>query len=200
MMPKMDGFELCSRIKNDIQTSHIPILLLTAKVSETDQIQGLDYGADVYVAKPFSSDFLKAQVKSLLLNRKRIRDNFMQEPLVALSTVANTNIDKIFLDKMSRIIEENIAEPYLTVDFLAQELCMGRSNFFAKVKGVSGVTPNDFIRIIRLKKAAGLLSSEDITIRETCFRVGFTSPSYFTKCFQTQFGITPSDFLKKVRQ
>lgn len=200
MMPKMDGFELCSRIKNDIQTSHIPILLLTAKVSETDQIQGLDYGADVYVAKPFSSDFLKAQVKSLLLNRKRIRDNFMQEPLVALSTVANTNIDKIFLDKMSRIIEENIAEPYLTVDFLAQELCMGRSNFFAKVKGISGVTPNDFIRIIRLKKAAGLLSSEDITIRETCFRVGFTSPSYFTKCFQTQFGITPSDFLKKVRQ
>lgn len=200
MMPKMNGFELCSIIKKNLSMSHIPVLLLTAKVATEDRIEGLETGADVYVEKPFSADVLKVQVKSLLLNRERLRTSCLTTPMVPLAAVANSQIDEAFLARMSAIVEKNMTEPEFTVETLAQELCMGRSNFFAKVKGISGMTPNDFIRLIRLKKAAELFTGGENCISDVCFRVGFSSPSYFAKCFQAQFGVSPTDFLKKLGQ
>lgn len=198
MMPKMNGFELCAKIKSKLSTSHIPVLLLTAKVAPEDQIEGLESGADVYVEKPFSADILKAQVQSLLINRERVRKNFQDKPMTPLTTVAHTKMDKAFLERMAAIIEEQMSNPEFTVEALAQELCMGRSTFFAKVKGVSGMTPNDFIRVIRLKQAARIFMEGETSISNVCFQVGFSSPSYFSRCFQQQFGMSPSDFLKQI--
>lgn len=197
MMPGMDGFEFCGRIKNNLTTSHIPVMLLTAKVAMEDHIEGLETGADIYVEKPFSAEVLKAQVRSLLDNRERLRRNYSATPSMPIASVATSRMDEEFLARMSAIIEQNMTNPDFTVETLAQELCMGRSNFFAKVKGISGMTPNDMIRVIRLKKAAELFASGESCISDVCFRVGFSSPSYFAKCFQMQFGVSPTEFLKK---
>lgn len=198
MMPGIDGFELCKRIKNNLATSHIPVLLLTAKVAMEDRIEGLETGADVYVEKPFSADVLKVQVRSLLENRERLRRGYSHTPLTPINTVAISQMDEAFLARMSALVESNMTNPDFSVETLAQELCMGRSSFFAKVKGISGMTPNDFIRLIRLKKAAELFTSGENCISDVCFRIGFSSPSYFAKCFQLQFGVSPTEYLKKI--
>lgn len=198
MMPGMDGFELCGRIKKTLSTSHIPVMLLTAKVAMEDHIEGLETGADIYIEKPFSAEVLKAQVRSLLENRERLRRNYSNTPSMPIAAVATSAMDEEFLARMSGIIESNMTNPEFSVEALAQELCMGRSNFFAKVKGISGMTPNDMIRIIRLKKAAELFAGGENCISDVCFRVGFSSPSYFAKCFQIQFGVSPTEYLKKI--
>lgn len=195
MMPNMDGMELCAAIKKNILTSHIPVLLLTAKVGTEDRIQGLENGADVYIEKPFSPDVLKAQIASLLSNRERVRKNFREEVSVPLTSVASTRVDEIFLDKIHRFIEENLSDTQLSVDTIAKEAGMGRTNFFTKVKSLAGVTPNELIRVIRLKKAREFFDEGESCISDVCFRVGFSSPSYFSKCFQQQFGISPSEYV-----
>lgn len=194
MMPIMDGVELCRRIKQDIQTSHVPVILLTAKAETGDYVEGLENGADLYIAKPFSSDIIKAQIQSLLLNRERIKGRFRSEPMIPPASVAGSRLDKVFLEKISRIIEERMTDSSFTVDVLAQEAGISRTGFFTKLKAVSGMTPNDFIRVMRLKKAAELLSQGEMQVSEVCFQVGFSSPSYFTKCFQAQFGVAPAEF------
>lgn len=198
MMPVMDGMELCKRIKQTLRTSHIPVILLTAKVETDDYVEGLGNGADLYVAKPFSSDVIKAQIHSLLVNREKVKGNFRAEPMIHLESVANSQLDKTFLDKISQIIEERMTDSDFSVDVLAQEAGISRTGLFTKIKAISGMTPNDFIRIIRLKKAAELLSQKDIQIGEACFQVGFSSASYFAKCFQAQFGVAPTEF-KRMR-
>lgn len=200
MMPNMDGYEFCSIVKNNIQTSHIPVLLLTAKVGTDDRIAGLETGADAYIEKPFSSELLIKQVRNLLSNRERLRSNYLSIPATTVMSVANSRTDEKFLEKMQQIIEANITESNLSVEFLARELNMGRSNFFTKVKGISGITPNDYIRIARLKKAVQLFMEGEGYISEVCYRVGFSSPSYFTKCFQQQFGISPTDYVKFLKK
>lgn len=199
MMPRMDGFELCRRIKNDLSISHIPVLLLTAKVTSEDKVEGFEIGADVYVDKPFSADVLMMQVNSLLTNRERIRNNCLHLPTTSLTLVANTKVDENFIKRMTDLIEKNLTNSEFTVEVLAQEMCMGRSNFFAKVKGISKMTPNDYIRLIRLKRAAELFMSGQVCISDVCFQVGFSSPSYFSKCFHEQFGVLPTDFLKQLK-
>ncbi len=200
MMPNMDGYEFCSKVKNNINTSHIPIILLTAKVEVNDRIMGLDYGADAYIEKPFSQNLLIKQVENLLLNRERLREIYLNSPAVPFVSVANSDADKIFIEKLEKIISDNISEDSLSVDFIAKEVGMGRTNFFSKVKDVSGVTPNDYIRIARLKRAAKFFIEGEDYISEVCYRVGFSSPSYFSKCFQNQFGISPTDYVKNLKQ
>lgn len=196
MMPNMDGFELCTILKNNILTSHIPILLLTAKVGTEDRIQGLDNGADVYVEKPFSSEVLKAQINSLLRNRERMKRTFREETGTALTAIANTKVDEDFLLKIHHFIEDNISDTQLSVEMIAREVGMGRSSFYQKVKSLSAMTPNELIRIIRLKKAKCFFDAGESCISDICFRVGFSSPSYFGKCFQQEYGLTPSDYTK----
>ncbi|MGL5920364.1 MAG: hybrid sensor histidine kinase/response regulator transcription factor, partial [Bacteroidales bacterium] len=199
MMPNMDGFELCALLKSNILTSHIPVLLLTAKVGTEDRIQGLDNGADVYIEKPFSTNVLKAQINSLLRNRERIRRSFREESSSSLTVIANTKVDEEFLQKIHQFIEENISDTQLSVDMIARLVGMGRSNFFLKVKSLSEMTPNELIRIIRLKKAKSLFDSGETCVSDICFRVGFSSPSYFGKCFMQEYGVTPSEYIKTIK-
>lgn len=197
MMPVMDGIELCRRIKQNLRTSHLPVILLTAKVETGDYVEGLENGADLYVAKPFSSDIIKAQIHSLLSNRERIKGSFRTEPMIPSVSVASSQLDKAFLEKVTGIIEDRMTDSDFSVDVLAQEAGISRTGLFTKLKAVSGMTPNDFIRIIRLKKAAELLSQGEVQVSEACFQVGFSSPSYFAKCFQAQFGVAPTEFKRK---
>lgn len=194
MMPVMDGMELCRNIKQNLRTSHLPVVLLTAKVETGDYVEGLENGADLYVAKPFSSDIIKAQIHSLLLNRERMKGSFKTEPMIPSVSVANSQLDKVFIEKVTGIIEERMTDSDFSVDVLAQEVGISRTGLFTKLKAVSGMTPNDFIRVIRLKKAAVLLSQGQVQVSEACFQVGFSSPSYFAKCFQAQFGVAPTEF------
>lgn len=194
MMPEVDGYELCSRIKSNISTSHIPVLLLTAKCSVKDKIEGLEVGAEAYLEKPFSVEYLAAQIVSLLKNRKIVREKFANTPFVSPASIVSSKADENFINKLTEIIEKNISDADLSIEMLAHEMCLSRTSFFAKIKGVSGLTPNDYIRLIRLKKAAEYLSQGEYRINEVCFLVGFNSPSYFAKCFQKQFGVLPNDF------
>ena len=196
MMPEMDGLELCQKMKDDINYSHIPVILLTAKTTIQNKIEGLDSGADAYIEKPFSLDFLYAQISNLLNNRRKIKETFANSPYVQTGSIALSKSDETFLNSMNAIILKNISDPGFHVEHLAKALCMSRSSLLRKIKGLSEFSPNDFIKIIRLKKAAEILQEGEYKINEVCFLVGFSSTSYFTKAFQKQFGILPKDFAK----
>ena len=200
MMPGIDGMELCRRIKNDINVSHVPVILLTAKVENVDYVTGFDSGADLYVTKPFSTDVLKAQIKGLLANRARLRERLAANPSMVVSSdvisevVPESNIEKEFFERMQRVIEDRMSDNTFTVDVLAKELAISRTGLFTKLKTLVGVTPNEYIRMIRLRKAAELLKSTNLRINEVCWQVGFSSRSHFSKCFQEQYGMSPSEY------
>lgn len=194
MMPGIDGMEFCRRLKQDINTSHIPVVLLTAKVEDSDFVTGFDSGADLYVTKPFSTDVIKAQIRSLLANRERLRERFVSDPEVIEELVPHSSIDKEFFDRIKGIIVERMTDPEFSVDVLAREMAISRTGLFTKLKAITGMTPNDYIRLIRLQKAAELLETTNMRVNEVCWQVGFSSRSHFAKCFQTQFGVSPSEY------
>lgn len=195
MMPRMDGVEFCKALRADQSISHIPFILLTAKTDTNSKIEGMDCGADAYIEKPFSVQYLEACIKNLLDLRNLLRQKFSKMPLVPLNSIANNSMDNKFLTRINEIIEQNFSNSELSVDFLAEELCISRSGLFAKIKTLANVTPNELIQIVRLKKAAALLSGNKYRINEICYMVGFNNPSYFAKCFQKQFGIKPGEFV-----
>lgn len=195
MMPRMDGVEFCKALRADQSISHIPFILLTAKTDTNSKIEGMDCGADAYIEKPFSMQYLEACIKNLLDLRNLLRQKFSKMPLVPLNSIANNSMDNKFLTRINEIIEQNFSNSELSVDFLAEELCISRSGLFAKIKTLANVTPNELIQIVRLKKAAALLSENKYRINEICYMVGFNNPSYFAKCFQKQFGIKPGEFV-----
>lgn len=196
VMPGIDGLELTHLIKQNEQYSHIPVILLSAKTNITTKIEGLEFGADIYIEKPFSMVYLKAQINSLIENRIRVLEKFSKSPFIPYGTIANNKRDEEFLHKMNEEIEKNILDVNFSIEKLAGNLSMSRSNLQRKIKGISGMAPNDYIRVYRLKKAADLLMKEDYRINEICYIVGFNSGSYFAKCFQKQFGVLPKDFIK----
>jgi YesN/AraC family two-component response regulator len=197
MMPEMDGFELCRQIKSDIEYSHIPIVLLTAKNDLDSKIQGLETGAEAYIEKPFSPSFLVTQLTTLLNNRKREREAFMHKPFLPVQQMGMNKADEKFMDKTIEIIREHITDPNFGVEMLAETLFMSRSSLHRKVKALSGLTTTDYIRLIRLKKAAELIQEGEYRIGEVCYLVGINSSSYFIKLFQKQFGMTPKEFAKQ---
>lgn len=198
MMPVMDGIELCRRLKNDIRFSHLPVILLTAKVSVDSKVEGLECGADFYIEKPFSSEVLRAQIASIFTNREHIRGCFQSDLKMSPATDSLSRLDAEFFERVSASILEHLSHPDFGVEELAREAGISRSGLFAKMKTVSGMTPNEYIRLIRLKRAAELLSDDNSrSVSEICFCVGFSSPSYFAKCFQQQYGVSPTDFRKK---
>lgn len=194
MMPVMDGFELCRTIKSNLDYSHIPVILLTAKTNIQSKIAGMELGADAYIEKPFSAAYLHACATNLIQNRERLRQLFTQSPFVGAGTMALTKTDEIFIRKLKELIVQNLSNPEFSTNDMADGLNMSRSSFYRKVKGVLDLSPNDYLRLERLKKAARLLREGDNRVNEICYTVGFSSPSYFTKCFQKQFGILPKDF------
>lgn len=195
MMPVMDGVAFCKSVRANKLISHIPFILLTAKTDVDSKVEGLDCGADIYIEKPFSIQYLEACAKGLLDIRNMLREKFSKMPFVPLNSMAANSSDREFLDKMNEIIEQNISSSALSVDYLAENLCISRSGLFAKIKTLLGETPNELIQLMRLKRAAVLLSENKYRINEICYMVGFNNPSYFAKCFQKQFGIKPGDFL-----
>jgi len=194
MMPRMDGAELCRRVRRNPQTSHIPFVMLTAKTDDDSKVAGMDVGADTYIEKPFSISYLEACIRNMLEMRQRLMRKFSTQPLEPVTEIASNQTDNEFLQRMNQLIEDNFSNSDLNVNFLAEKLNISRSGLFAKIRTLADVTPNEMIQIVRLKKAAKLLKEGSYQINEVCYMVGFSNPSYFSKCFQKQFGITPGAF------
>jgi signal transduction histidine kinase/ligand-binding sensor domain-containing protein/DNA-binding response OmpR family regulator len=197
MMPVMDGIELCRIIKNDIAYSHLPVVLLTAKTNTDAEIEGLESGADAYIPKPFKWKQLSLIIKNLLELQSNLKQRFAESPLEGTEILTSGNRDKKFLDKITEIIEARISDPQLSVEDLGRAVGLSRSSLYKKIKAKTGHVPNEFVRLIRLKAAAKLLVEQEYTISEVGYMVGFNSHSYFSKCFYTQFELTPTEFAEK---
>jgi signal transduction histidine kinase/DNA-binding response OmpR family regulator/streptogramin lyase len=194
MMDEMDGLELTKRVKLDIEFSHIPVILLTAKVNVESKVQGFETGADAYIDKPFSLEVLMAQIANLLQSREKLREAFLKNPFIGANSIVRTKSDEEFIKKLYTIVHENLDNSEFIVEDIAGQFNMSRASFYRKIKGVLDLTPNEYIRVERLKKAAQLLKEKTYKVNEICYMVGFSSPSYFSRCFQLQFGVLPKDF------
>lgn len=194
MMPEMDGIELCRVIKNNVNYSHIPFMLLTAKSNAEAELEGLESGADAYITKPFKWKHIVAVIKNLLDSRERLRLKFSEQPAMNAEVLTTNTRDKEFMERIMTIIEQRITDSQLSVEELSKELAMSRSNLHKKLKSLSGMGPNELIRLIRLKHAAKLLTTKQHTVAEVAYLSGFSSPSYFTKCFQQQFNVGPKEY------
>ena len=195
MMPVMDGLECCRQLKSELQTSHIPVMLLTACSLDEQRIAGFECGADSYIAKPFNSKLLLARLRNLIANHHRLQQFFGDKTTLSKEPVSE--IDKGFADRFRRLIEENMSDSELSVEELGSKMGMSRVQLYRKIKALTNYSPVELLRIARLKKAASLLASSEKTISEITYEVGFTSPSYFTKCYKEYFGESPTDFLKR---
>ncbi|MCI1647011.1 MAG: ATP-binding protein [Bacteroides sp.] len=200
VMPYMDGFELLKIIRADNMLCHIPFILLSALDSVDSKIAGLDYGADAYIEKPFSLHHMKATINNLLENRRMLFNHFTTVPDMSYDQMLMNKTDVKWLNTINEIITTNFTNEDFTIDKLAGEMAISRSNLQRKLKGLTGMPPNDYIRLIRLKTAGELLQKGEYRINEVCYIVGFNNPSYFARCFQKQFGILPKDYIRKGEQ
>lgn len=195
LMPEMDGYEFCQILKTEVEFSHVPIILLTAKNTLQSKIKGLELGADAYIEKPFSPAHLKAQISNLLSNRNKIKDYFASSPLVHIKSMAYSKADETFLESLNEAIEQNMFHTDLDSEMLARLVTMSRATLYRKIKAISNLTPNELIHITRLKKAAELLASGSHKIYEIIDIVGYNSQSSFTRGFVKQFGMTPTEYV-----
>jgi len=196
MMPRMDGITLCSQLKTHLHTSHIPVILLTARTNYIFKLEGLETGADDYITKPFSPEELRLRVRNLLQARQRMREKFGRISRLEPAEVAVTSADEQFLEQALRIVEQQIDNADFTVEDFARELAVSRPLLFVKIKALTDFTPNKLIKNIRLKRAAQLLSQQKLTVSEVAYQVGFRDPRYFSKCFRKEYGKTPTDFME----
>lgn len=195
MMPGIDGIECCRRLKSELQTCHIPVILLTACSLDEQRIQGYDGGADSYISKPFSSQLLLARVRNLIDSHRRLKQFFGDRHTLAKEDVCD--MDKNFVEKFKSLLDAKLGDSNLNVEDLGKDMGLSRVQLYRKIKSLTNYSPNELLRIARLKKAASLLASSDMTVAEIGYEVGFSSPSYFTKCYKEQFGESPTDFLKR---
>lgn len=195
MMPVMDGFELCRIIKTNFDYSHIPVILLTAKNTLQSKIEGLELGADAYIEKPFSPEYLQVQIANLLTNRNKIKEYFASSPLVHIKSMAYSKADEQFLEKINESIFKNLEDTELDVEKLAKLMNMSKPTLYRKIKSLSDLSPNELINITRLKKAAELLVEGNYKIYEVADMVGYASQTNFGRNFLKQFGMTPTDYL-----
>ncbi|MBR1411356.1 MAG: response regulator, partial [Prevotella sp.] len=196
MMPEMDGLELCRRVKTDIETSHVPVVLLTAKTLTSDELQGLEAGADDYVTKPFSMDILRQRVRKLLERSHDQHERFAKEIDIEPSEITVTSLDEQFIAKAISIVEAHISESEFGVEELSNEMGVHRAQLYKKLEHLTGKSPQQFIRILRLKRGKQLLEQSGLYVSEVAYRVGFNSPRIFSKYFKEEFGITPKKYSK----
>ncbi len=213
MMPEMDGFELCRKLKIDARTSHIPIILLTAKSTQTDHLIGLETGADIYLTKPFNIRLLELSVRNLLASREKIKKYFSKKTtginILAEEPIANdekfqheeivgndivNNTDKVFFEEMVEIVNNHLDDPQFSIPMLCKKVAMSENVLYKKTKALTGMTVNDFIKSLRLKKAAELLQQKQLSINEIAYSVGYSDRKYFSKEFKKQYGKTPTEF------
>lgn len=195
MMPGIDGIECCRRLKSELQTCHIPVILLTACSLDEQRIQGYDGGADSYISKPFSSQLLLARIHNLIDSHQRLKQFFGDRQTLAKEDICD--LDKDFVEKFKALIEEKMGDSELNVEDLGREMGLSRVQLYRKIKSLTNYAPNELLRMSRLKRAASLLASSGMTVAEIAYEVGFTSPFYFTKCYKEQFGESPTEFLKR---
>ncbi len=194
MMPVMDGWACCRELKQREETAHIPVLMLTACALDEQHVQGFDSGADGYVTKPFSAELLRSRVRSLLDNRQRVQDFFAGSGTLLKPEASEADMG--FAERFKALVAKRLSDASLSVDELAQEMGLGRTQLYRKVKSLTGFSPNELLKIARLKRAAHLLRQSDKNVSEVAYEVGFGSPSYLTKCFKDYFGVSPSDYGK----
>ncbi len=201
VMPEMSGTELCQKLKNNIKTSHIPIILLTSQTASEYIIEGLKIGADDYICKPFSIKQLIVRCNNLINLRRTLQQKYAKESNSSSELIATSTLDQALLDKSIELIENNLKNPVFSVDFLAQELCIGRTKYFTKIKAITGMTPNEFIINIKLKLAYRSIEQQpDISITELAMQLGFSSTSYFIKRFKEFSGMTPNQYKQKINE
>lgn len=193
MMPRMDGFTLCEKIRADEATCHIPFVLLTARANIENRLAGLELGADDYITKPFVVAELTARIKNILAQRQLLKDKFRQELTIAPKNITVTSADEAFIRKVMEVTEDNLKDPSFSVERLSEEVGISRKHLHRKLVALAGQTPNEFIRIFRLKTAMQLLQQRSGTVKEVAFAVGFNNLSYFAKCFREEFAVSPGE-------
>jgi len=197
MMPRKDGIELAKTLKKDERTSHIPIILLTAKMDDADRLQGLDTGADDYVVKPFNKEILAIRVDKLIAQRDKLRQKYMQEVVLHPKEIAITSVDEKFLQRIQTIIDHHLTNCKFNAEVFSKEMNMSRMQLHRKLKALLGVTATEFIKTERIKIAAQLLTESKVNISEVGYAVGFNDLSYFTRCFKEVFGVSPKAYVNE---
>lgn len=195
-MPEMDGFEFCKKLKSDLRTGHIPVILLTARSHEQDKIEGIETGAEDYITKPFSLDFLAARIKSLLLLRAQLKGKYRQEIALNAPMDIPASSDEKLIKRMLQYIEERLSDPELNVDEICKEIGTSRANLYRKVKGITGLSIVEVIKEMRLKRAGLLLKDQRFNVNEVSYMVGFSDSNHFRKCFRSEFGFSPTEYRK----
>lgn len=199
MMPVMDGITLCKKLKSDKRTSHIPLILLTARTSLIFKVEGLETGADEYMTKPFNPKVLELKVRNLLRLRTRMHEVFTDNTVLSIEPkkVTLNSADELFVQQIVESVENNIARSEYSVEELCRDVAMSRMQLYRKLKALTGLSANEFIRSMRLKRAAQLLEQKQLTIAEITYEVGFSDLPYFRECFKKMFGVTPSEYAQR---
>ena len=210
MMPVMDGITLCRQLKEDVRPSHIPIILLTAKDSLQDKEEGYEVGADSYLTKPFSASLLRSRINNLLESRKKLITQFQAQPVPGNQTDLNekriiiaealSKLDNEFIEKITLLIEENLSSEKIDITYLSDKMCMSGSTLYRKMKALTGLSTNEYIRKVKMQNAERLLLEGKFNISEIAYKVGMNSTGYFRQCFKEEFGVSPSDYLKQIKQ
>jgi DNA-binding response OmpR family regulator len=201
MMPVMDGLELCSRLKKEIHTSHIPVILLTAKAMIEHWIEGLETGADDYIPKPFNLKVLQLKIINLIESRKKLRQLFGHSETISPEELTTNQLDQQFIEQTYAIVERNIQEPELSVDHFTHEMIINKSLLFKKIKAITDYSIVDFVNMFKLRKAASRLAANpQLNISEIAFEVGFNDPKYFSRIFRKVFGVTPSEYARTLHK
>jgi DNA-binding response OmpR family regulator/nitrogen-specific signal transduction histidine kinase len=200
MMPGMDGIEFCRQVKENIETSHIPFLILSSRDSLAAQLEGVGSGADFYFAKPISIDLLQLTIRNILDQRQKLRERYAQDQFAEARDMAHSTKDKAFMDQLLGIITEQLTNPDLDVDYICQQAGMSRTKLYQKIKSITGQSIGEFVRSVRLRHAVKIMTEEDVPLTEVTYRVGIQTQSYFTKAFKKEFGKTPSQFLQELKK
>ena len=198
MMPRMDGFELCKKLKTDERTSHIPVILMTARAAKEDKLEGLETGADDYIAKPFEADELLVRVRNLIEQRRLLRKRFSSIKGLKPQDIAVTSADQRFLEKALEIIEKHLSDPDFGAAKFSQEMALSRVQLHRKLQALTDQSASEFARTVRLNRAAQLLGQKADNISQIAFEVGFSNPAHFATSFRKQFGLSPREYLKKL--
>jgi DNA-binding response OmpR family regulator len=198
MMPEMDGLELCRTLKSDLVTSHIPVILLTAKSSTRDRVDCYNAGADGYISKPFDLKVLEARINNFISTKKRKQQQFKADVEINISTLEYPSLDEEFLKEAVQLLEQNLTEYDFDINSFAEGLKMSKSSLYRKIKTMTGLSPIEFIRNIKLKHACRMLKQTSMTISEVAYASGFSDPKYFATCFRAEFGMTPRNYQKKI--
>jgi YesN/AraC family two-component response regulator len=195
---RMNGFDITEHIKNDLSTSHIPVIMLTALNSQDQKILGLEKGADIYITKPFAFRELKAHIKSLIQLRESLKEKFRDYAFWAERELEISNNDETFIQRLIRIVETNMSDPAFDVNALSEAVNMSQTRLYRKLKSLTGMTIKEFIQGLRIRRAAALLlSREDKNISEIAYEIGFNDPNYFGKVFKSVYGMSPSEYIRK---